>query len=190
MKILGISGSLRNASVNTALLRRAAALTPNGVTFIVYDGLGNLPHFNPELDREPLPPAVSDFRSHLTSSAGVIISSPEYAHGIPGVLKNALDWVVASGELYEKPVALFNTSPRTRYAQAALAETLTVMTARLIPEASLNPAQATGDGGLHISSDADLPKRIEYALSAFVKAIDLAYVPGMRGSSEKPTIAA
>ena len=174
MKILGISGSLRNASVNTALLRRAAALTPNGVTFIVYDGLGNLPHFNPELDREPLPPAVSDFRSHLTSSAGVIISSPEYAHGIPGVLKNALDWVVASGELYEKPVALFNTSPRIRYAQAALAETLTVMTARLIPEASLNPAQATGDGGLHIGSDADLPKRIEYALSAFVKAIDLA----------------
>jgi len=174
MKILGISGSLRNASVDTALLRRAAALTANGVTFIVYDGLGNLPHFNPELDREPLPPAVSDFRSHLTSSAAVIISSPEYAHGIPGVLKNALDWVVASGELYEKPVALFNTSPRIRYAQAALAETLTVMTARLIPEASLNPAQATGDGELHIGSDADLPKRIEYALSAFVKAIDLA----------------
>ena len=63
------------------------------------------------------------------------------------------------------------------------------MTARLIPEASLNPAQATGDGGLHISSDTDLPKRIEYALSAFVKATDLAYVPAMRGSSEKSTIA-
>ena len=103
MKILGISGSLRNASVNTALLRRAAALTPNGVTFIVYDGLGNLPHFNPELDREPLPPAVSDFRSHLTSSAGVIISSPEYAHGTPGVLKTPWTGSLLAGNFTKSP---------------------------------------------------------------------------------------
>jgi len=91
MKILGISGSLRAASVNTALLRTAATLTPSGVTLVVYDGVGNLPHFNPELDQEPLPLDVTDFRSQLNSSAGVIISSPEYAHGIPGVLKSALD---------------------------------------------------------------------------------------------------
>jgi chromate reductase len=174
MKILGISGSLRTASVNTALLRTAASLTPYGVTLIVYEGLGNLPHFNPELDKGPLPFAVADFRSELNGSAGVIISSPEYAHGIPGVLKNALDWLVASGELYEKPVALFNASPRTSYAQASLAETLTVMTARLIPEASINPAQATGHGELHLCSNGDLSKRIKCALSTFVKAIDLA----------------
>jgi len=99
MKILGISGSLRAASVNTALLRTAATLTPYGVTLIIYEGIGNLPHFNPELDKEPLPLAVTSFRSQLNISAGVIISSPEYAHGIPGVLKNALDWLVASGEL-------------------------------------------------------------------------------------------
>jgi len=105
--------------------------------------------------REPLPPAVTDFRSQLSNSAGVIISSPEYAHGIPGLLKNALDWLVASGELYEKPVALFNTSPRTSYAQVS---------------------QVTGHGGLHMSSNADLSKRIECALSTFVKAIDLTYV--------------
>jgi len=79
---------------------------------MVYDGIGNLPHFNPELDKEPahkepVPPAVSDFRSQLNSSAGVVISTPEYANGIPGALKNALDWLVASGELYEKPIALF-----------------------------------------------------------------------------------
>jgi len=154
MKILGISGSLRTASVNTALLRTAASLTPYGVTLIIYDGLGNLPHFNPELDKEPLPLGVTDFRSQLNSSAGVIISSPEYAHGIPEVLKNALDWVVASGELYEKPVALFNASPRSSYAQASLAETLTVMTARLIPEAFINlsPPSGMGDGKLCVTS--------------------------------------
>src|SRR5215472_15216294 len=73
MKIIGISGSLRIASLSTALLKTAAALTPYGVRLAVYDGLGNLPHFNPELDREPLPRAVSDFRSQLKNSAGVII---------------------------------------------------------------------------------------------------------------------
>src|SRR5215472_14754609 len=188
MKILGISGSLRTASVNTDLLRTAAALAPYGVTLIVHDGLGNLPHFNPELDKEPLPLAVTDFRSELNSSAGVIISSPEYAHGVPGVLKNALDWLVASGEFYEKPVALFNASPRTSYAQAALAETLTVMTARLIPEASINAALATGHDGPHISSNADLSTRIECALSTFVKAIDSTHVGMMRGPSSKPAV--
>lgn len=173
MKILGISGSLRTASVNTALLRTAATLTPHGVTLIVYDGLGNLPHFNPELDKEPLPLAVANFRSQLNSSAGVIISSPEYAHGIPGVLKNALDWLVASGELYEKPVALFNASTRTNYAQASLVETLTVMTARLIPEASINASSAlgTGDGEPHVTSNTDLSTRIERALVIFAKGI-------------------
>src|SRR5215469_18211087 len=173
MKVLGISGSLRTASINTALLRTAATLTPYGVTLIVYDGLGNLPHFNPELDKEPLPPTVRDFRSQLNSSAGVIISSPEYAHGIPGVLKNALDWLVASGELYEKPVAFFNASPRTSYAQASLTETLTVMMARLIPEAFINvsPLSGMGHGKLCVGSSTNLSTRIECALASFVRAI-------------------
>src|SRR4029077_15358093 len=133
MKIMGISGSLRTDSLSTALLNAAATLSPRYVKVMVYDGIRNLPHFNPELDKEPAPAAVSDFRSQLNSSAGVVISTPEYAHGIPGVLKNALDWVVASGELYEKPVTLFSASPYTRFAPASLIETLTVMMARLIP---------------------------------------------------------
>ena len=112
MNILGISGSLRTSSVSTALLKTGATLMPAHVKLTIYDGLGNLPHFNPDIDNDFQPPAVSDFRSQLNNSAGVIISTPEYAHGIPGVLKNALDWLVASGELYEKPVALFSASPR------------------------------------------------------------------------------
>src|SRR5215470_4456945 len=136
MQILAISGSLRAASTNTVLLNAAVALAPENLKIIVYAGLANLPHFNPDLDNDATE-AVNDFRSQLAKSAGVIISSPEYAHGVPGVLKNALDWLVASGELYEKPVALFSASPRATFAQASLTVTLSVMSVRLIEEASV-----------------------------------------------------
>src|SRR5215469_4010392 len=136
MQILAISGSLRAASTNTVLLNAAVALAPENLKIIVYAGLANFPHFNPDLDNDATE-AVNDFRSQLAKSAGVIISSPEYAHGVPGVLKNALDWLVASGELYEKPVALFSASPRATFAQASLTVTLSVMSVRLIEEASI-----------------------------------------------------
>src|SRR5450432_4339141 len=130
MRILAVSGSLRASSSNTALLRAAAALAPPGVAVTLYDGPGNLPHFNPDLDGETVPPAVKDWRRSLQASDGVLFSVPEYAHGVPGVLKNALDWVVGSGEFMDKPAALFNGSPRGTYAQASLTETLTAMTER------------------------------------------------------------
>ena len=87
MQILAISGSLRAFSINTALLKIAATLVPLQAKLIVYDGLGDLPQFNPDLDAGP--PNVAEFRSQLQKSSGVIISTPEYAHGVPGVLKNA-----------------------------------------------------------------------------------------------------
>lgn len=176
MKILAISGSLRTASLSTALLRTAAVLIPYGVELTLYDGLGNLPHFNPELDKEPLPLSVAEFRSQLNSSAGVIISTPEYAHGVPGVLKNALDWLVGSGELYEKPITLFSASPRGRFAQASLIETLTVMMARLIPDAFVNVSSPVGTGDAEVvASNMDLSTHIERALAVFAKAIDPMY---------------
>src|SRR5262249_2972183 len=136
MQILAISGSLRAASSNTTLLRAAIALAPEGVEISLYDGLDGLPHFNPDLE-ETLQPAVRDFRTRLQAAHGVLISCPEYAHGVPGTLKNALDWVVGSGELVDKPVVLLNASPRATHAQASLKETLTVMTARIVAEASV-----------------------------------------------------
>lgn len=173
MKLIGISGSLRSASLNTILLKTAASLTPSGVKLAVYEGLGNLPHFNPELDKEPPPLAVADFRSQLNGSAGVIISSPEYAHNVPGVLKNALDWLVASGELYEKPVALFSASPWARFAHASLTETLKVMMARVISEASINSLPTVMEHGeRHASPNIELPVRVERAVALFVNAID------------------
>lgn len=136
IRILAISGSLRAASSNTTLLRAAASLAPEGVVVEQFEGLGDLPHFNPDLEDAPIP-AVLDWRARLKAADGVLISSPEYAHGVPGVLKNALDWVVGSGELVFKPVALLNASPRSTHGQASLTETLTVMTAALVPEATV-----------------------------------------------------
>src|SRR5262245_56991969 len=136
MRILAISGSLRTASSNTTLLQATSALAPEGVEITLYDGLGGLPHFNPDLE-EGLQPSVVDFRTELPAARGVLMSWPEYADGVPGALKNALDWVVGSGECVDKPVALLNASPRATHAQASLRETLTVMTARIVVEASV-----------------------------------------------------
>lgn len=172
MQILGISGSLRAASTNTSLLNAAAALAPKNIDFLVYRGLGDLPHFNPDLDHEPLPAAVKEFRFQLLQSAGVIISSPEYAHGVPGVLKNALDWLVASGELYEKPVALFSASPRATYAHASLMETLTVMTAKIASEACVTvPLLGKNLRDADIIADSEVSSALRSALTRFEHAI-------------------
>jgi len=174
MQILAISGSLRAASTNTTLLKAAVALAPEDVLLNVYYGLSNLPHFNPDLDKEPPPVAVAKFRSQLRKSTGVIFSSPEYAHGVPGVLKNALDWVVASGELYEKPVALFSASPRAGYAQASLVETLTVMSARVVPEACIVvPLLGKNLHESEIVAEPDLSRAVRSALTAFARATSI-----------------
>ena len=103
MRILGISGSLRASSSNTALLQAAAVLAPEGITITLYDGLSQLPQFNPDLDDETVRRPCNDWRASLRAADGVVFSTPEYAHGVPGALKNALDWVVGSGELVDKP---------------------------------------------------------------------------------------
>jgi len=149
MKILAISGSLRAASTNTALLRAAAALAPKGIEITLYEGLGDLPHFNPDLE-DCEPPVVTDFRARIRESDGLLISCPEYAHGVPGVLKNALDWLVSFEGFVGKPVVVFNASPRSVHADAALREILATMSARLVESACL----ALPLRGLNLSEDA------------------------------------
>ena len=136
IRILAISGSLRAASSNSVLLRAAASLAPPEIAIAIYRGLGDLPHFNPDLDGDAPPATVGDFRRRLREADGVLISTPEYAHGVPGALKNALDWLVRSGELVDKPVAIIDHLPRGEWALASLKEILTVMTAHLIDESS------------------------------------------------------
>jgi NAD(P)H-dependent FMN reductase len=128
VKLLSVCGSLRAVSSNAEVLRAAALLAPAGTDIARFDGLAALPHFNPDDEAIDLP-AVRAWRAALLSAGGVLVCSPEYAHGIPGVLKNALDWVVGSGEFSGKPVAVINAAPRATHAPAQLREVLVTMDA-------------------------------------------------------------
>jgi NAD(P)H-dependent FMN reductase len=163
-----MSGSLKRASTNGALLRAAAALAPNSMQFTFYDQqIGELPHFRPELDEEGAlpPPQVAEFRRLLAESDAVLISCPEYGHGVPGSFKNAIDWTISSGEFARKPVALLMASPSgAEHAWAALAATLRVIEADLVFEASIVLARRHFDdnGGIvDAAIEAEVRKAIE-----------------------------
>ena len=171
IRVLGISGSLRSVSSNSTLIRAAVRLAPVGVELSIYRELGDIPPFNPDLDTEAVPAAVRRFRAALETSDAILISSPEYAHGVSGVLKNALDWVVSSGELIDKPIALINASARATHAQAALSETLTTMSGHVVKDASITiPLAATAvdaDGNL---TDVSLSNSLRSAIEALAQA--------------------
>jgi len=172
LRLLAISGSLRAMSSNTALLRLASEVAPSDVAITMYDGLATLPHFNPDDDVDTPPAAVLRLRALVGESDGLLFCSPEYAHGVPGSLKNALDWLVASEELPHKPVALLNASPWATHAQASLVETLTLMTARIVPEACARIPVARGDvdvGGSIASPE--IRAAVRDALDVFARAI-------------------
>src|SRR5579872_2188614 len=137
MRILAISGSLRAQSSNSAVLGAAVRLVPVGMEMLVYRGLASLPHFNPDLDIDPRPGPVRELRAAIGACHGVLICSPEYARGVAGALKNALDWLVSDEGFAGKAVAVINTSPRASHADAQLRLTLATMAARLIEEASI-----------------------------------------------------
>lgn len=157
--ILAISGSLRSTSSNKTLLQAAAALAPDNVKIAFYESIANLPHFNPDIDTENPPSAVIDFRNHFQQADAVLICTPEYAHGVPGALKNALDWIVGSGELMHKPVALINPSMTSFHAQESLAETLTVMMAKV--HAVRIPLTSTKIGVNDILANADISSALK-----------------------------
>jgi chromate reductase len=174
MRLLAISGSLRRASTNTAALEAVARLAPEGVKVLVYRDLARLPAFNPDDDVEdrPKPEPVETLRSLVGASDALIIAAPEYAHGPPGALKNALDWLVASETFAGKPVALINTSPRAFHAQASLREILSTMAARVMPEAfaaiSLTGKTVTADD---ILADSACARRLKESLDALLAAM-------------------
>ena len=130
-KLIAISGSLRLDSTNTQLLDAVARLAPPMFEVEIAPTLAELPHFDAPADDDG-PAIVAAFRATVRAADAVIIASPEYAHGIPGSLKNALDWMVGSGELYERPVLLLHGSPRATFAQAALIEVLRTMGAVIV----------------------------------------------------------
>jgi chromate reductase len=133
MRVLALCGSLQESSSNAALLRAAASLAPEDMELVRYPSIGDLPHFNPDLDTDPPASAVGDFRAALAAAGGLLIATPEYAHEMPGVLKNSLDWVVGSGELIDTPVAIMSAGGGGgEYVLRILGTTLEVMSARVV----------------------------------------------------------
>ena len=142
MRILGISGSLREGSSNHALLSQITRLD-EALALTIYHGVARLPHFSPDLDTADVPAEVRAFRQAVRDSDGVIISSPEYAHGVPGSLKNALDWLVRSGELINKPLVLWSASPSgAEFVHPQLLEICRTMSANVLTQASLKIPRA------------------------------------------------
>jgi NAD(P)H-dependent FMN reductase len=137
--ILGLCGSLRAQSSNLALLRAAEGQLPPGSSLTLFNGLASLPAFNPDQESAGAHALVRDWQAALRACDALLISTPEYAHGIPGALKNALDWVVGSGELVGKPVGVLTLAyggPKPNFVQAQLVEVLRAMDAR-VPDAAV-----------------------------------------------------
>jgi len=143
MNVLALCGSLRAASMNRMLLEASARVAaPHRVD--IFSGIGALPLFNPDLEAD-LPASVRALHAALERADALLIASPEYAHGVTGVLKNALDWLVSFPPFVDTPVAIFNASPRSVHADAALRETLLTMSANLVTHACLAlPLRGTG----------------------------------------------
>jgi NAD(P)H-dependent FMN reductase len=164
-----VSGSTRGASTNTAALRTARALAPDGVRADLYEGLADLPAFNPDADADagadgrdahaPAPhPAVTELRARLTAADAVLFCTPEYAGALPGSFKNLLDWTVGGGELYGKPAAWISVAAAGRGtgAHAELATVLGYVSAEVLSSACVSlpvARQAVDAGGLVTDED-------------------------------------
>ena len=174
MKLLAISGSLRAASHNTGVLVAAARLAPAGVAIELFDRIGKLPFFNSDLETpERLPDEVAAFRQMIGAADGILISSPEYARGVSGVMKNALDWLVGSFEFPGKPVALINTSPRATAALAAITLTLQTMSASVIQDGSITlPLLGTTNDATSFAANPELAGPLRAAIERFADAIE------------------
>jgi NAD(P)H-dependent FMN reductase len=130
-KILAISGSTRKSSTNLNLINAIIALSPAGMDYKIYKGLAELPHFNPDIDTDTPPKSVIEFRQLLLEADGILICTPEYAMGLPGSLKNALDWVVSSCGFRKKQVAVITASSMGEKAHESLLGTLKIIEANI-----------------------------------------------------------
>lgn len=161
MKILGICGSLQARSGNLALLHVAAASTPRDIEFVVFDGLRDLPLFNPDVEVTGAPDSVLRWRRALAESDGVLIASPEYGFSLPGALKNGIDWVISSGELEGKVAAItaaVPTSERGRRGLQALRDSLLAVRAVIV-------------GGEPIAKGPDFHARVTELVADLVHAV-------------------
>jgi len=135
--ILAIPGSLRSGSSNHHILRFLDSISPDDMDYSIYDNLATIPPFEPSFDNDAPPQAVAELRRLIANADAIIICTPEYAFGVPGQLKNALDWLVSSGTLVDKPVALITASSSGEYAHPSLLRTLGALSANVVDDACL-----------------------------------------------------
>ncbi|MDB5150347.1 MAG: azr 2 [Mucilaginibacter sp.] len=170
--ILAISGSLRSGSSNHNILRFLSRLAPADISYFIYDRLADIPPFDPELDHEHPPEAVAELRSFMKNASGIVICTPEYAFGVPGQLKNMLDWMVSSSSLVDKPVALITASSVGSHAHAALLLTLGAFSAKVIDGATLLipfiRSKIDTDGNI---TDEETEKALREVMKVFLKEL-------------------
>lgn len=171
--ILAISGSTRAQSSNLNYIKAIAELSKEEFAITIFDQLAEIPHFNPDLDTDNPPRSVAYFRNLLRQADGVLICTPEYAMGVPGTLKNAIDWTVSSCEFSHKPVALITASSLGEKGHASLLETLHVIEAAVTDETQLVISFAK----TKISNDADITDKetllkVQQLLAAFAALLN------------------
>lgn len=170
--ILAISGSLRLGSSNHAILRALGKMMPSNINYNIYNGISEIPAFDPGLDNDTPPIAVTAFRKQLAEANGIIICTPEYAYGVPGALKNALDWTVSSASFSGKPTSLITASTGGENAHEALIKILGAIDANLIKEATLLisfvRSKMDADGNL---TDEGTVAKLQLVYEAFIASI-------------------
>jgi chromate reductase len=173
--ILLISGSLRQGSTNSAVLRTVAGLAGD-VPTVTFSGLADLPHFNPDDDREPLPPAVVALRRAIAGARALLFCTPEYAGDLPGSLKNLLDWTVGGVEIEARPTGWINVSTSPGGAaetHRALARVLGYTGAHLVGDACVDlPVPRAAIGGDGIVHDPALRARLAAVVRSLVAPSD------------------
>jgi len=206
-RLLLISGSLRHRSTNAGLLMTMRALAPEGVTATLYQGMADLPPFNPDDDGPSLPPLAADLRAQIRWADAVMFSTPEYAGALPGSFKNALDWSVGDdhpGSMHGKPVAYVNVSPRgAALAHASLRSVLGYLGADMVEAACVDipltqdslgqdglihaaPVRAQVATALSALVSAALSALVSAALSALVSAARVAPGRSVRATTSRP----
>lgn len=137
LNVVAICGSTRETSVNLSYIKAFAERGKHLFNTTVFRQLDTLPHFNPDLDNDTPPQAIADFRQLLRSSDAILICTPEYAMGVPGSLKNAIDWTVSSMEFSKKPTALITASSLGEKAHTSLLDTLRIIEAGITDDTQL-----------------------------------------------------
>ena len=188
MRILTLCGSLRARSSNRALLRAYERLAPSTVTFEHYDRASALPHFNPDADGATMPPDVALLRSAVAAADAVVISTPEYAHALPGSFKNALDWLVSAPPFAGKAVAILHASRGSTWALDSLREVLKTMSARIIePASALLPLGSNQLDAAAILAHEDLRRLLLGSLHSLISEVE---ENGTRQAVDRPTLIA